>query len=444
MGNVSHLVTRTAAFQSSVENGLAEGASGKDRQFVTALARGLDILRAFHAGEGMLGNQEIAHRTGLPKPTVARLTHTLTELGYLNYIRRFRKYELGASVLALGYAAISSMDVRRASRQPLEQLAHALNASTALGGRDRHSMIYLEACRGPSVVAITHDVGTRVPMASTAMGRAYLFTLPDVDRNKQIDAIRRRWRDDWTKVKAGLERSFKELADRGFCVTWGEWLPELCGVGAPLRNSDGTAAYAVNASAPIYQISRDRLEADWGPRLVKVARDIRTGMAAEPAISASAGPAMRPMMSNGHRPPMSAMLWLASRTASTSKPLSVSSRMANFGRSMASCRISARFISPPEKPSFTYRRANSLSIRSWVILSVSSLRNSRMGISSSPSLRSGRRTLVVAWRRKSAIFTPGIAIGRWKARKMPARARSLGSMASTSWPSSVIVPLVTS
>ena len=93
MGNVSHLVTRTAALQSSAENGLAEGMPAKDRQFVTALARGLDILRAFHAGEGMLGNQEIAHRTGLPKPTVARLTHTLTELGYLNYIRRFRKYE---------------------------------------------------------------------------------------------------------------------------------------------------------------------------------------------------------------------------------------------------------------------------------------------------------------------------------------------------------------
>jgi len=177
MGNVSHLVTRTAALQSSVDAGL-EGLPGKDRQFVTALARGLDILRAFHAGEGMLGNQEIAHRTGLPKPTVARLTHTLTELGYLNYIRRFRKYELGASVLALGYAAISSMDVRRASRQPLEQLAHALNASTALGGRDRHSMIYLEACRGPSVVAITHDVGTRVPMATTASAVPICFPSP--------------------------------------------------------------------------------------------------------------------------------------------------------------------------------------------------------------------------------------------------------------------------
>ena len=44
---------------------------------------------------------------------------------------------------------------------------------------------------------------------------------------------------------------------------------------------------------------------------------------------------------------------LASRTASASRPLSVSSSTANFGSSMASCRISARFISPPEKPSFT-------------------------------------------------------------------------------------------
>jgi hypothetical protein len=108
-----------------------------------------------------------------------------------------------------------------------------------------------------------------------------------------------------------MERSFKELADHGFCVTWGEWLPELCGVGAPLRNTDGTAAYAINASAPIYQISRDRLEADWGPRLVKVARDIRTGMAAPSSTgTATAAPAapVRPA-TNGSapRPPMAAM-----------------------------------------------------------------------------------------------------------------------------------------
>ena len=142
--------------------------------------------------------------------------------------------------------------------------------------------------------------------------------------------------------------------------------------------------------------------------------------------------------------PISAILWLASRTASASSPLSVSSKMANFGSSMASCRISARFISPPEKPSLTYRRANSGSILSCCILLLSSCRNSRIGMRSSPSLRSGRRTLVVACRKKSASFTPGIATGRWNAIKSPARARSSGRISNTLVPLSTISPAVTS
>ncbi|MCO3057777.1 IclR family transcriptional regulator, partial [Pseudomonas aeruginosa] len=58
----------------------------KDRQFVTALARGLELLRCFTPRESLLGNQELARKTGLPKPTVSRLTHTLTRLGYLRHL----------------------------------------------------------------------------------------------------------------------------------------------------------------------------------------------------------------------------------------------------------------------------------------------------------------------------------------------------------------------
>ena len=57
----------------------------KERQVVTALARGLSVLRSFRQGDRFLGNQEIAERTGLAKATVSRLTHTLTVLGYLNH-----------------------------------------------------------------------------------------------------------------------------------------------------------------------------------------------------------------------------------------------------------------------------------------------------------------------------------------------------------------------
>ena len=288
MGNVSHTVTRVAALPVAMSSTSEALDFGKDRQFVTALARGLDILRAFQAGEGMLGNQEIAARTGLPKPTVARLTHTLTELGYLTYAKRFRKYELGASVMALGYAALSNMDVRHVARPAMQQLAQLLNGAVALGARDRHSMIWLEAQRGPSAVAITYDIGSRVPIASTAMGRAYVAGLAEPEKSKLLDAIRRRWRDDWSKIKAGVERAEREIAERGFCVVWGEWLPEICGVGAPLRGPDGVATHAFTCSAPIYQTSKERLEALWGPKLVASVREVRNGLAGRASMPESA------------------------------------------------------------------------------------------------------------------------------------------------------------
>ena len=51
-----------------------EECENKERQFVLALARGLEILRSFEPGDRLLGNQDISRRTGLPKPTVSRLT----------------------------------------------------------------------------------------------------------------------------------------------------------------------------------------------------------------------------------------------------------------------------------------------------------------------------------------------------------------------------------
>ena len=81
----------------------------KDRKFVEALARGLDVLRAFTHGSVVMGNQDIARITGLPKPTVSRMTYTLTKLGYLSYSQQLEKYQLDSGVLALGYAYVSNL-----------------------------------------------------------------------------------------------------------------------------------------------------------------------------------------------------------------------------------------------------------------------------------------------------------------------------------------------
>src|SRR5207248_11659920 len=118
-----------------------------DRSFVVALSRGLDVLRAFQPNDGLLGNQEIAARTKLPKPTISGLTYTLTKLGYLTPVPRFEKYQLEPSAMALWYAALANLGVRHLSEPYREELMRETVRPVDVGARRRHRMTCLSAGR---------------------------------------------------------------------------------------------------------------------------------------------------------------------------------------------------------------------------------------------------------------------------------------------------------
>src|SRR3979411_1026221 len=134
---------------------------GTDRNFVVALSRGHDVLRVFHHNNAVLGKQEIAARTNLPKPTVSRLTYTLTKLGYLTPVPRFEKYQLAPSAMALGYAALANLGVRHLSEAYRGEVMRETGGAVAVGGRDRTSMIYFGQRRGTTVGGQL-EVGSRV------------------------------------------------------------------------------------------------------------------------------------------------------------------------------------------------------------------------------------------------------------------------------------------
>ncbi|WP_084455086.1 acyl-CoA dehydrogenase family protein [Comamonas composti] len=118
-----------------------------DRQFAMNLARGMEVLRAFTATTPLLGNREISDRTGLPKPTVSRLTYTLTLLGYLSRDARLQKYRLGPGVLSLGHPLLASMQVRQLAKPFMESLARTTGCTVNLGVRDRDQLVYIDSVR---------------------------------------------------------------------------------------------------------------------------------------------------------------------------------------------------------------------------------------------------------------------------------------------------------
>src|SRR6201994_1435596 len=259
-----------------------------DRSFVVALSRGLDVLRAFRPNDGLLGNQEIAARTNLPKPTISRLTHTLTKLGYLTPVPKFEKYQLAPSAMALGYAALANLGVRHLSEPYREEMMRETGGAVAIGGRDRHSMIYFSQSRDGLTLRVPVHNGSRPPIATTAMGRAYFWALSPEDRSALLRDLREHYGSRWPKMREGLERSGEFIARHGFAMSTGDWHADIAAAGVALKLNDGTGPYAFNCGAPAFRFTEDRLLNDIGPRLLAMVRNIEAalgGMTPQPTQS---------------------------------------------------------------------------------------------------------------------------------------------------------------
>jgi len=246
----------------------------EDRHFVTALARGLEVLASFRSGDRMLGNLEIAQRCKLPKSTVSRLTYTLTRIGYLHYDEDSGKYRLGTATLALGSKMLARLDVRQMARPHMQDLADFSGAAVSLGTRDRLSMIYVEHCRSQAALTISLDVGSRIPLATTAMGRAYLAAVGDAERQELLERIRSQDEETWPRIRDGIATEIKRYRELGCCAAFGDWQKDVNAIAVPFRPGRGLPPMSLNCGGPAFNLSRKFLLDEARPRLIQLAQKL--------------------------------------------------------------------------------------------------------------------------------------------------------------------------
>ena len=253
----------------------ADGDEPGDRQFVTALARGLEVLACFRARDRSLGNQDIARRCGLPKSTVSRLTHTLTRLGYLSQDRESGRYRLGSATLALGSRVLANMDMRQLARPLMQELADATGTMVSLGVRDRLSMIYVENCRSPSALTLSLDVGSRIPLGSTAMGRAWLAVAPPREREALLEELAAQHGPNWGAQQSAIERALQQYRELGCACSFGDWQPDVNAIAVGIDPGHGMPRMAINCGGPAFQLSPQFLLEQARPRLLAMVRRLQ-------------------------------------------------------------------------------------------------------------------------------------------------------------------------
>jgi DNA-binding IclR family transcriptional regulator len=241
--------------------------AGKDRHFVTALDRGLQVLRCFSHDRIELSASEIARMTGLPQPTVWRLCHTLGRSGFVVVAAESGKMTLGVPVLALGYAALVKQSIARVALPHMQAMTTRLRLGTSLAIRDELEMVYLQRTHG-DFVYFNDPVGARRPVAVAPTGWACIAAYQDAERAEVMKALKRHEGASWRTVERNILRALDDYREYGFVLSIGVLHEQFNAVAVPICAPNGGSTYGLSASG---------LAAVW-PRkkLMSIGTELRT------------------------------------------------------------------------------------------------------------------------------------------------------------------------
>jgi DNA-binding IclR family transcriptional regulator len=211
-----------------------------------SLERGIEILRAFKPGADLLGNGELAERTGLSRATVSRLAQTLVDSGMLEHDRRRRAYRLAAPVLSLAHAMRSGSPIMQIAGPLMRSEAEKRKINVGLAVADRDEMVYLESVRYSRRVSWRNVVaGQRVPMELTSLGRAWLSTAAEDTVRGLMAQFRERRRPAWRELSREITAAIDSVRRNGYCSA--SWQPQVVALATPLVVADHPV-YVLNMS----------------------------------------------------------------------------------------------------------------------------------------------------------------------------------------------------
>jgi IclR family transcriptional regulator, pca regulon regulatory protein len=251
--------------------------------FIEALARGLDVLRAFQPRQPVMSLTAVAHAAGLARPTARRVLLTLEQLGYVRSAER--GFELTPRVLELGMSYVLSRNLWEVARPHMEHLVAHTHESSSIAQLDGSDIVYVARVAVPKIVALAVTIGTRFPAMQTSLGKVLLAALPPEEAERVLaEPSRSGIVPPWQPSAAERAAALREVRARGWALTDQELAAGIRSVAAPLRDGDGHVIASLNVNAHAAETSVEVLTDSYLPLLLQAASAISADWAAFQAV----------------------------------------------------------------------------------------------------------------------------------------------------------------
>lgn len=246
----------------------------EDKEVSLTFGKGLSVILAFEGRNRELTISEIAGKVKLNRAVTRRLVRTLEQLGYVSHDRG--RYELTPRVLRLTHGFMETRSIPQVVQPVLRNTSHEIGESVSFAMLDGDEAIYIAHAFVPSRFTLNMvTIGSRVPLAPTAIGRAMLAFLDKPQREAMLDRL---GLTPYTQHTVTDRKGFTDLLNSirlsGFSFTESEYVEGVSSLAVPVLGKNAQVAGAVSIIFPQGQHDEQQLNERVIPKLVRCASDI--------------------------------------------------------------------------------------------------------------------------------------------------------------------------
>jgi len=230
----------------------------KTGSHVQSVARALELMEMLAGENGELSLTEISDRLGWPKSTVHGLLATLRDYRFIDQSAANGRYRLGIRLFEFGHKVARNWDIREIALPVMKKLNSQFGEMVQLATEDAGEVFYIEKIDSTLIFRIVSEIGARLPMHCSALGKALLANMPPAEARRILarSGMRRMTANTITDP-AQMEAELAKIRKQGYAVDDREIMDGLRCVAAPIKDRSGAVRYAVSVSGLSERLAGD-------------------------------------------------------------------------------------------------------------------------------------------------------------------------------------------
>lgn len=247
--------------------------------FSKSLEKGLKILALFNRDTPTLSQTEISKKIGgLNMTSTHRYINTLVEMGYLNKDESTKLIRPSIFCLAFCNNLMRATDHLHLIKTMVDDIYNRYNMTIDVGLSVDDNMMRIYHREAADTLTYSLPDFTKNCLHNTALGKAYLSSLPKEELATRIDQLQLTAKTTHTIVNRDkLRKELLKAKREGYTLNVEEYLPGLIAIAAPLINPHNLRGIgAVSFDFSILQRDAAEVEEHYAQMIIDLAAEIST------------------------------------------------------------------------------------------------------------------------------------------------------------------------